>query len=326
MNRAVIRGPGDVVVIDAAKPHGSPGQVLVAVGACGLCTLEQRAYRGTARAYPFAPGHEVGGTVLRAPLGRLREGDTVAVSLVPRCGRCAACLSGRDNLCVYLSPFNDPSEGPGGLSECVVADPRDVALVSGQRTVLEAALVEPLACVLNSLRVAGVGTAALALGARATLFETGPAPEGLADAWSGQTRSLKDERAGLSGRDPVLDAARFDSVIVIRGVGENLTVAGQLARPGGRVTVFASPPSEQDIGLASPLLRRKEVSLSAAASHRREDFARAASLVSDGDVLLDDLIHRCFALEQVGAALDYAVERDSARVMVTMKPTAPPGQ
>lgn len=336
MKRAVIRGPGDVVLADHAMPDRMSDQVLVVVGACGLCTLEQRAYRGSSSRYPFVGGHEVAGTVQSAPPGDLQPGTIVAVSLLPRCGRCPACLGGRDNLCVYLSEFNPATQGPGGLSEYVVADSRDVASVGPNCTALEAALVEPLACVLNSLRSASVdaGTrlaivgngfmgvlharAARAAGAHAVLFETAPTPIGLEGTWTGPRRQLDAERQRLDARDPAREDWAFDTVIIIRGVGQNLTPAAQLVRPGGIVSVFASQSSEKDIALPSAVLRKKELRLTAAASHRREDFTAAASLVREGSVVVSDLIDRCFALDDIAGAFDYAVGNDTARVMITM--------
>jgi L-iditol 2-dehydrogenase len=339
MKRVVIPGPGEVAVANRALPGDSSDHVVVAVGACGLCTLEQRAYRGSIGVkYPFAGGHEVGGIVQSAPSGDLSPGTTVAVSLLPRCGRCPACLLGRDNLCVYLSEFNKTTNGPGGLSEYVTAAPQDVVPVGPDRSVAEAAVVEPLACVLNSLRIASVvaGTrlaiigngfmgvlharAAQAAGALPTLFETTACPAGLENAWNGPRRRLETQLAVLSRRDPIRGEHEFDAAILIRGVVESLPLAAQLVRPGGTVSVFASQPSDEDIALPSQIVRKKELRLTAAASHRREDFHNAASLVRDGDVVVTDLVHRCFVLDEMAAAFDYSVGHDTGRIMITMGP------
>lgn len=334
MNLALIQGAGKVELVERPDPPVGPGQVAVAVGACGVCALEQRAYRGLGRGYPFAGGHEVGGTVIGAPGGELEPGEVVAVSLLPRCGKCVACRQGRDNLCAYLSEYAEVHDGPAGFSQRVLADAADVVPLGGARTVLEAALVEPLACVLNSLRVAGVdaGTrvaivgngvmgvlharAAEAIGASPVVFETDPAPAGLEQAWGGEARSLEAEGtrladAGLVGMDP-----EFDAAILIRRVAESLPLCGKLTRPGGVVSVFASLPAAAEISMPSRLLRTKELMLTAAASHRREDFHRAASMVGNSDLEVADLVHRSFPLGAIESALDYSIGHDTGRVMI----------
>ncbi len=93
--------------------------------------------------------------VVGGPDGGLAPSTTVAVSRLPRCGRCSACQAGLDNLCAYLTA-GAPDEGPAGLSEYLVVSPSDLEPLPEGRDPAEAALVEPLACVLNSLAVAGV--------------------------------------------------------------------------------------------------------------------------------------------------------------------------
>jgi L-iditol 2-dehydrogenase len=335
VNRAVIAGPHEVSLEQVSRPARPADEVLVAVRACGLCTWEQRVYRGATRHYPFVGGHEISGVVVDAPPGPIAVGSHVAVSRLPRCGRCAACLSGRDNLCAYLSGVGD-SNGPGGLAEYVVAPIRDVGLLPPTRSWLEGALVEPLACVLNSLRVAGVeqgsrlaiigngfmgvlhARAAEAVGAEVTLYATDPPPAGLEHAWAGAVRSLEDQRTALGERRPRLIEWEFDQAIVIRDVPVGLTVAAQLVAPGGTVSVYASRPIDEDVRVSSQIMRKKEISITGAASHRLVDFRAATSLVAHADVQVGDLVHRSYPLEEVADALDYATSHHTGRVMVTM--------
>lgn len=339
MKRTLIKAPGEVVVDERPAPTPGPGEYLIATRACGLCTVEQRVFRGATSRYPFAGGHEVGGVVATGPAGGLDAGTVVAVSLLPRCGRCDACASGLDNLCAYLTSPGS-SEGPGGLSEYVVAGERDVAPVEGASP-LEASLVEPLACVLNSLSVAGIGEgsrlavlgngfmgvlharAAAALGAEATLVATGPEPAGLQGAWEGPRRESDSLAAeALAARFPSHSDEDFDAAIVIRDMSRTAVAAAHLVRPGGIVSVYASPPGGEDVGLPSQLLRRKRLTLTAAASHRAVDFATSASLVSNRSVAVDDLVHRTYPVDEAQEALTYASEVDSGRVAITFDAAA----
>lgn len=328
MKRAGFYAPHRVRLMERVRPTAHRDSVLVAVRACGLCTWEQRVYRGSRPQYPFAGGHEVSGVVVEAPGGEFAPGTTVAVSRLPRCRTCAACKNGKDNLCAYGTRAMSDPDGPGGLAEYLIASARDVVAVPG-RSRAEAALVEPLACVQNSLGVAQVGPAtrlaivgngfmgvlharaATAVGAHVTLLRTGPAPAGLERAWSGEGADVDD-----ATDHP--ESSAFDAVILTRDVVENLPLAGEMARPGGIVSVFASLPPATVLGLPTRLLRTKELRLTAAASHRERDFQAAGRMIDDGSVRVDDLIHRCFPLARVSAALKYASSKDTGRVVVVI--------
>jgi L-iditol 2-dehydrogenase len=327
VKRAVFYAPGRVRLMERARPRAYRDSVLVAVRACGLCTWEQRVYRGSRPQYPFAGGHEVGGVVAEAPGGEFAPGTTVAVSRLPRCRTCAACKNGKDNLCAYGTRAMSEPDGPGGLAEYLIASARDVVAVPA-RSRAEAALVEPLACVQNSLGAAQVGPAtrlaiigngfmgvlharaATAAGAHVTLLRTGPAPAGLERAWTGESVDAGDPLGAV-------DSA-FDAVILTRAVVANLPLAGEIARPGGIVSVFASLPPTTVLGLPTMLLRTKELRLTAAASHRERDFQAAGRMIDDGRVRVDDLIHRRFPLARLSEALDYASSKDTGRVVIAI--------
>lgn len=335
MKRAVFYAPGGVRLVERARPTAHKDSVLVAVRACGLCTWEQRVYRGSRPRYPFAGGHEVGGVVAEAPGGEFAPGTTVAVSRLPRCRSCAACNDGKDNLCAYGTRAMSEPDGPGGLAEYLIASARDIVAVPA-RSRAEAALVEPLACVQNSLDIAEVGPgtrlaiigngfmgvlharAAAAAGAHVTLLRTGPAPVGLERAWSGESVDV-DDRA----HQP--DSSALDAVILTRDVVANLPLAGEMVRPGGIVSVFASLPPTQVIGLPTQLLRTKELRLTAAASHRERDFQVAGKMIDDGSVRVDDLIHRRFPLARLSEALEYASSKDTGRVVIAIGPESSAG-
>jgi len=316
--------------MERPRPTANSKSVLVAVKACGLCTWEQRVYRGAKPHYPFAGGHEVGGVVAEAPGGEFAPGTTVAVSRLPRCRTCAACKNGKDNLCAYGTRAMSGPDGPGGLAEYVIASARDIVAIPA-RSQAEAALVEPLACVQNSLGIAQVGPAtrlaiigngfmgvlharaAAAAGADVTLLRTGPVPTGLERAWAGESFDVGD-------RNHCPQSSAFDAVILIRDVVANLPLAADMTRPGGIVSVFASLPSTDAIGLPALLFRTKELRLTAAASHRERDFQAAARMVNDGGVRVDDLIHRRFPLARLSEALEYASSKDTGRVVIAIGP------
>jgi len=123
-------GPRQVMLASVAEPAVAPGEVLVEIKAVGLCTLEQRVFRGARSEYPFLGGHEVGGVVVQSSSSHLLAEPVVAVSTFPRCGSCELCQSGMDNLCGYRTrraPESLEPWGPGGLADYISAPSRGVS-------------------------------------------------------------------------------------------------------------------------------------------------------------------------------------------------------
>jgi propanol-preferring alcohol dehydrogenase len=89
---------------DVPDPTPGPGEILVAVRACGICRTDLHVVEGELPMLrrPVVPGHQVVGRVTaRGPdAGRFREGDRVGIAWLRRtCGRCLYCATDRENLC-----------------------------------------------------------------------------------------------------------------------------------------------------------------------------------------------------------------------------------
>ncbi|MFC5182765.1 zinc-binding dehydrogenase [Actinomadura harenae] len=78
-----------------------PGELLVRVGAAGLCHSDLSVINGSRRRpLPMALGHEAAGEVVEAGEGSgFAPGDRVVLAFVPACGECERCVSGRPALC-----------------------------------------------------------------------------------------------------------------------------------------------------------------------------------------------------------------------------------
>ncbi len=95
-----INGPVVVEQIEVESPHRA--EVMVKLGACGVCHSDLSAVNGTiGMPLPLILGHEGAGTVVEAGEGvtELAAGDTVISSFVNMCGKCRYCVTGRPHLC-----------------------------------------------------------------------------------------------------------------------------------------------------------------------------------------------------------------------------------
>ncbi|HXH88112.1 MAG TPA: zinc-binding dehydrogenase [Gaiellaceae bacterium] len=103
---AVMHEPGLLVVEELELEEPRAGEVLVRMGAVGVCGTDLHSYKGEwQRPTPIVLGHEGAGLVeaVGADVTGLREGDRVVLSWAPACGECGACRRGRPAACGPLS-------------------------------------------------------------------------------------------------------------------------------------------------------------------------------------------------------------------------------
>jgi propanol-preferring alcohol dehydrogenase len=108
-------------------PVPGPGQVLLAVGACGVCRTDLHIVDGelTEPKLPLVLGHQIAGEVVGRGEGaeRFADGDRVGVPWLGWAdGECRYCRSGRENLC-DRARFTG-YELDGGYAALAVADER----------------------------------------------------------------------------------------------------------------------------------------------------------------------------------------------------------
>ncbi|MBB3664078.1 MULTISPECIES: S-(hydroxymethyl)mycothiol dehydrogenase [Prauserella salsuginis group] len=91
-----------VELTDIVIPDPGPGEVVVAIAACGVCHTDLT-YRdgGINDEYPFLLGHEAAGTVESVGEGvdSVQPGDFVVLNWRAVCGQCRACKRGRSQYC-----------------------------------------------------------------------------------------------------------------------------------------------------------------------------------------------------------------------------------
>ena len=114
MRAAIFVGTPELSVEDVTPLDPGPRDVVVRIGASGVCHSDLSATNGT---LPMPPpcilGHEGSGTVewVGPEVSRVAVGDRVVASFVPACGSCFFCLHGQSNLCDLGGSINFLPEG-----------------------------------------------------------------------------------------------------------------------------------------------------------------------------------------------------------------------
>ena len=169
MRAAIFNGVGKPVTIEnMPDPTPGPGDVVVKVGACGICGTD---VHSTAE-HMFAPppgtplGHEFSGEVvaLGSSVSNLKIGDRVAAMPMSSCGVCAACMGGHPYGCAQVGTKT------GGFGEYVLATAVIATKLPEALSLADGALIEPLAAALRSVTMSRM---AMTPGARVLVIGAG---------------------------------------------------------------------------------------------------------------------------------------------------------
>lgn len=333
----IMTAPGRAELRELRVPRSGAGQVTVRIELCGVCTPEQRVFRGARPTYPYWGGHELCGIVEDGD-GTLVPGTRVAVALMRRCGECAACRRGLDNHCAYLAPAVADSlpPGPRGFADRVVAEPYKLFPLSPHVPPERAALTEPIACCLRSVRsaepapgetalVLGAGTMGLIhtvllarLGCRVVVLDDDPgthAPARAAGAW--QVGSWNDAAPRI---EELTGGWGADAVFCTRGGAAAVALGVEAAARGGRVVLYQSIPGDPPMTLDPNRVHYRELRIVGSIAQGAADLTAAAEVLGADAERFD-----CLAVETVPAARGEEALRRSVlprvnRVLIDFRP------
>jgi len=161
-----VHGANDLRIIDSPVPQAAAGEVLVKLGAAGICGSDMHYYlHGRVGNFvirePLTPGHEASGIVAAVGAGvtRVAEGDRIAINPSSPCGHCPACREGRENLCHNVRFLGSASVFPhmqGMFREYFTMPEKQCVKVTNDDVSLgEIAMSEPLSVALHSANRAG---------------------------------------------------------------------------------------------------------------------------------------------------------------------------
>jgi threonine dehydrogenase-like Zn-dependent dehydrogenase len=335
MRAAVFEGNGRVEVTERPEPSvAQSDDVLIRIAANGLCGSDLRALAVPPQMV-YEPGvilgHEFTGTVEKIGKGvtSVTEGERVVVLPNINCQTCAQCRANRVNLCerfVHIGGMRD-----GGAAEFCVVPARMVFTLPDDLDVELAALTEPLACVLNGTRRAGVqpGDCALILGGGPIgllyllLFRgAGANPLIVSEPASDRARVARE-----LGADVVVNPLEEDVAQAVReanyGLGADLAVdtVGSLVgdgvravRKAGRVLVFGLN-DEAQVELPTSDLVAREISIEGVYI-AKGTFPAAIRLLQQNELGFDRLITHRLDLEEFDAAIELSRRGEAVKALV----------
>ena len=334
MRALVVERPGAATVQRVPRPEPGPGEVLVRVGAAGICGSDVEVLEGRRPAayvrYPIIPGHEWAGTVeaLGPGIDHIAEGAVVVAEGFRACGDCARCREGRTNLC-SADYAETGFTHAGAFADFLVVPAELVHELPAGTDLKAAAVLEPAACVAQGLlevdlrpgiSVAVVGAGTLGLLAVALLSRVSPTR--LALVGTREPRLALGRELGATETWNVREDERpepgFDLVFEAAGTVDGARSAIGLARRGG--TVVLAGISGQSNGIDADAVVLGHLRVQGIFGASRNAWRWVTELFTSGLLDTQPLVSHSFPLEEHGAAFATLTDRGGDALKVQLTP------
>ncbi len=324
-------------------PTPGPHEVLVRVGAAGICHSDAHYRAGTSSTRrPLTLGHEIAGTVERAgeSVFHLAAGERVCAHYLATCGTCGYCRGGHEQFCDTGQMVGKHRDG--GFAEFVVLPaasvlplPEAVSFAHG------AVMMCSSATSLHALRqarfaagetvavfgIGGLGASAVqlarALGA-AAVYAVDLAPAKLALAESFGAVPVNAAAGDAADQIRALTAGRgVDVALELIGLPLTMRQAVRVLAPRGRAALAGITEISIDVAPYHELINR-EAELIGVSDHLRSELPELLALAARGALDLSRIVTRTVPLDAVAinGVLDELERFGNAAVRTVVVPEA----
>src|SRR2546422_7020529 len=305
MTAAVLHGSEDLRVEQVEIPAIGPDEVLVRVRVALTDGTDlkvwKRGYHARMITPPAVFGHELVGEIVAVGpkvSSQWQAGLRVLPANSAPCRACYYCHRGQQNLCEDLL-FNNGAYAeyiriPGRIVE------RNTYIIPEHVSYQDAALVEPLACVLRGLEETGIrpgdSVAIIGLGPIGLMFVRLAKLYGARVIAIGRRKTQLD-RAAAMGADELISTETQPRPVPLvraltgqRGVDVAIEAVGKpetwhwtvdMVRRGGTVNFFGGCPNESRVSLDTSLLHYSEITCKASFHHTPAHIRKALDIVGN---------------------------------------------
>lgn len=333
----VYEGDKQFSVKELTRPTVQADTFVIKVHACSICGTDFRAYlHGSAKTKPGTiVGHEVCGTIVEKgeSVRGFNIGDRVAVAPAIGCGICHQCRLGHPNMCDSLKTIGFQYDG--GFAEYMEVPAQAIAmnnvnLVAENISDEEAALAEPIACVINAQEflkigkgdfVAIFGSGFIGCMHAELAFASGAAKVIMIEISSVRAQEARQlvediEMVNPSNQDLYAEVARLtdgrgvDVAITACSVGKAQQDAVRIAAKRGRISLFGGIPGEGAGFLDSNEIHYRELSVHGVHASTPGQNRQVLDMIAAGKINVKKYITRIYPLADINKAFE-AIKNES---------------
>lgn len=338
MRTATLTDVGKIEVEERERPKPAANEVVVQVGACGVCMTDYHMYHGSFEVEtPLTLGHESAGTVVDVgeDVTDFEAGDRVAINPTVPCTSCSYCKRGETHLCEDNTSIGGAGDTilDGAFAEYVRAPATSLEDIGGL-PFEQAALAEPLACCVHGVKqvdieqgdsVAIIGAGPIGLLLLQTFRNAGASPIVVSE--------LDSDRRELAlelGADEVIDPDESDVITAIPeaaggpvdvgveaiGLVPTIKQANEVTAKGGSTLIFGVPAQDATMEVSPFEIFFNEIDYRGSFSLTMEDFARAVAMLEYGRVDAETLITDRIGLGDLPSAFERMENTDGLKNVV----------
>ena len=324
MRAVIIDAPGIIRVDNVPDPTPRPDEVLVRVGACGICGTDLHIIDGDSplARYPIIPGHEFAGEVVavgsdvaqRYGKENITVGSRIAIEPNLYCGHCDSCRTGHENLCLNYAALGVTTNG--AVAQYVAVPVAKAYALPDNISFREGALIEPVSCAVHGMHIlnprsgdtfliVGAGTMGVLLlqlavrggASRVAMVDVNAQRLALAEQL-GPTRTYSDIKQAL--KDEPLG---FNCVIDATGVAPVIENAFMAVKRGGKLLIFGVASNEARISLSPFRIYNDEITIIGSMAVLFS-FQAALDLIGSGVINTEAMLTKALPLQDFLEALD----------------------
>lgn len=334
MRALVFENPWQMSLQDVADPEPQAGEVLLRVEATGICGSDVHGFTGeSGRRKPgMVMGHETCGTVMAVGPGvsGWKVGDRAVTFIIDACGKCAACISGEEQLCPSKRVLGVNAGHWGAMAERMVCPAKCLFRISGEIPGVIAALTEPVGIAVRAVKLSGiqpgqaamiVGCGTIAMTLALVLRERGVEiihVLGRSEWKLDLARGLGAMGVNVKDCDPLSAVEPAD--VVFEAMGQDATVRQgfDLTRPGGTLMLVGNLAQTFTLPLQAAVSR--ETVIRGTYAFNRADFAEAVALVGRVGEKLRPIVSATCSLGEVPHLITQLAREEMRAVKVIMEP------
>ena len=306
---------------DAPDPEPGPGEVVIAVKACGICGSDIHGMDGSSgrRIPPIIMGHEASGVIasLGTEVTNWQTGDRVTFDSMVHCGQCQSCKNGKSNLCSnrrVLGVSCEEYRQQGAFAELLKLPAHLLHKLPENLSFEQGAFAEPVSIALHAVnRVpAGPGKSAVVVGVGmiGILVVQALRMRGCDPVYAIDLDPKKLQLACSLGAQEGFLASEADPVAMIRqrnlpdgvdiameavGIAPSVATAIQCVKKGGAVGLIGNLAAEIPFALQAVVTR--EISLLGSCACAGE-YPEALKCIADGNIQVEPLLSKVAPLSE----------------------------
>ncbi len=328
----------DIRIEDVPVPEVGPHEALVKTKACGICSGDVMPWYIEKKA-PLVLGHEPAGEIVEtgSEVRSFKRGERVFTHHHAPCFSCRFCRRGDY---VHCNTWKNSRIIPGGVSEYILVPQinleGDTILIPENMGYEDAALIEPVACVIKGLKRAlirrGDTVLVIGLGVMGIIIILAARHLGAGRIVGADMVKYRLDKAREFGADDVIDVSEVD---LFEGLGQvtkgemaELVVVGpnsadamtqglRCVSPGGQALFFTPAKPGETLLIDPNILYFNDISIITSYSCGPSDTAAACEIIQKGVVSAAKVVTHRFPVEKTEEAFRLtSVPGESLKAMI----------